>query len=278
MDERWRVEELAGRAGLSVDTIRFYQKRRLLEPPTREGRVAWYDQGHLDRLVLIRDLQLRGFSLALIGRVARGEMDTTDTPLAEAVATAATSTGAAPDDETLSLSELAARTGVEPALLAAIVAEGLLAAVPRDGEARFTAADIAAVKAGLRLVESGLPVDELLALARDHHAATRETAERAVAMFDTYVRTPLRDAAITDDEKAARLVEAFAMLLPAITELVSHHFRAVLLATAQSHLEKAADASAPEAAHTDPNATRDARHAVESRPGRRRLPRAASPS
>ena len=42
-----RVEELASRAGVSVDTVRFYQKQRLLPPPRREGRVAWYDDDHL---------------------------------------------------------------------------------------------------------------------------------------------------------------------------------------------------------------------------------------
>ena len=37
-----RVEDLARAADVSVDTIRFYQKRRLLPPPTRRGRIAWY--------------------------------------------------------------------------------------------------------------------------------------------------------------------------------------------------------------------------------------------
>ena len=35
-----RVEDLARADGVSVDTIRFYQKRRLLPPPRREGRIA----------------------------------------------------------------------------------------------------------------------------------------------------------------------------------------------------------------------------------------------
>jgi hypothetical protein len=36
-----RVEEVARRAAVSVDTIRFYQKRGLLPPPRRAGRIAW---------------------------------------------------------------------------------------------------------------------------------------------------------------------------------------------------------------------------------------------
>ena len=46
----YRVEELAAKAGLSVDTVRYYQARGLLPPPTRSGRVGWYHQEHLERV------------------------------------------------------------------------------------------------------------------------------------------------------------------------------------------------------------------------------------
>src|SRR6185436_10850451 len=104
-------EDLARRADISVDTIRFYQKRRLLPPPAREGRVAWYGPEHLERLARIRDLQAQGLTLALIGRVLTGDLDATDAPLAAAVAEAE-----APE-EFLSLTELADRSGVPHALL-----------------------------------------------------------------------------------------------------------------------------------------------------------------
>ena len=47
---RLRVEDLASSTSTSVDTIRFYQKRRLLPPPEREGRLAWYGEEHVSRL------------------------------------------------------------------------------------------------------------------------------------------------------------------------------------------------------------------------------------
>ena len=111
-----RVEELAGQADVSVDTIRFYQKRRLLPPPTREGRVAWYDATHLERLARIRDLRAQGLTLALIGRVLDGAIDATDAPLAAAVAAA----DAESAEEFLTLDELAQRSGVPAALLEAV--------------------------------------------------------------------------------------------------------------------------------------------------------------
>jgi DNA-binding transcriptional MerR regulator len=229
--DRLRVEDLAQLADVSVDTIRFYQKRRLLPAPTREGRVAWYGPEHVERLARIRELQAQGLTLALIGRVVSGDLDATDAPLAIAVADA----GAR--EEFLSLADLAQRASIPEALLEAVAREGLLVPRAHDGEERYTASDVAIVRAGLSLLEAGFPLPDLLALAREHNEATRDTAEQAVALFDRYVRTPLRDSDKSDREKAEQLVAAFRVLLPAVTALVEHHFRRVLLAVAQEHLE-----------------------------------------
>jgi DNA-binding transcriptional MerR regulator len=233
LSERWRVEDLARRADLSVDTIRFYQKRRLLPPPERDGRVGWYGPEHFERLQRVRELRGRGLTLALIGRVLDGDLDPTDAPLAAAVARA----DAEAPEEFLTLAELAERSAVPLVLLEAVARENLLVARMHDGEARYTTADIAIVQQGLGLLEQGLPLPDLLSLAHEHHEATREIAETAVALFDRHVRLPLRASDLPDAEKAERLVEAFRVLLPAVTALVAHHFRRVLLEVAQEHLE-----------------------------------------
>lgn len=231
--EQWRVEELARLADLSVDTIRFYQKRRLLPPPVRAGRVGWYGPEHLERLARVREMRGRGLTLALIGRILDGDLDPTDAPLAAAVFRADAET----PEEFLTLAELAVRSGVPVVLLEAVARENLLVARMHDGHARYTTADIAIVQQGLRLLEQGLPLPDLLSLAHAHHETTRDIAETAVGLFDRYVRAPLRASDLTDDEKAERLVEAFRALLPAVTALVAHHFRRVLLEVAQEHLE-----------------------------------------
>ncbi|MBW8484022.1 MerR family transcriptional regulator [Actinomadura parmotrematis] len=61
--EEYRVEELAAAAGVPVRTLRYYQERRLLPPPERRGRTAWYSSAHLDRLRLIAELVERGHRL-----------------------------------------------------------------------------------------------------------------------------------------------------------------------------------------------------------------------
>ncbi|HEX3622740.1 MAG TPA: MerR family transcriptional regulator [Acidimicrobiales bacterium] len=245
---RMRVEELALAADVSVDTIRYYQKQRLLPPPGRDGRLAFYGDDHLARLVRIKELQRRGFTLAVIRRFLAGELDPADEPLAAAVAGVDEGEGA---EELFGIAELAARVGVPEPMLDSLVREGLL--IPRSvhGEPGFTAADVAILSGGLRLLEVGLPLPELFALARHHHAVTRDVASEAVELFDTYVRQPLRASDLPDDEKAERLVEAFQTLMPAVTALVAHHFRRILLQVAQEHLESVGDQTELDAASAD---------------------------
>jgi DNA-binding transcriptional MerR regulator len=231
----YRVEQLAARAEVSVDTVRFYQARGLLDPPRRTGRIGLYDDDHLSRLDRIRDLQAKGFTLATIGRLVRGELDAADEALIEAV-TGGEGDGEAAE-EFFDLDELAARSGIPVALLQAIEREGLLVGRRHEGRPAYTPGDVAVATAGLRLLELGLPLPEVLELAREHHARVRQTAERAVALFDAHVRRPLRAAGLDEEAAAARLVEAFSALLPATVDLVSHHFRRTLLAVAEEHIE-----------------------------------------
>ncbi|MCX4738613.1 MerR family transcriptional regulator [Streptomyces antibioticus] len=66
----YRMEELAERAGISVRTLRFYRERKLIRPPRREGRIAWYDDSHLARLHTIAALLERGHTLNGIAELA----------------------------------------------------------------------------------------------------------------------------------------------------------------------------------------------------------------
>ncbi|MEO5678873.1 MAG: hypothetical protein ABIS47_04305, partial [Acidimicrobiales bacterium] len=84
----------------------------------------------------------------------------------------------------------------------------------------------------------GLPLPELLDLARRHHEHVRSVAEEAVALFDDHVRQPLRTGTGTPDDAARQLVEAFSAILPATVALVAHHFERTLLAVATEHIEK----------------------------------------
>lgn len=230
---RYRVDELAARAGITVDTVRFYQARTLLQPPERRGRIALYSDDHLTRLSRIRDLKDKGFTLQSIKRMLDGDVDA-DQVLAAAVDAALPGNDSA--KQRLTLDELAATTGVSPALLRAIEREGLL--VPRvvAGEPRYTSGDADAVSAGLELLGAGLPLSELLNLARRHDEAMRTVAEQAVDLFVRYIRDPIHASAVSEVEAADRLIAAFRRMLPATTSLVTHHFRRVLLEVAHERM------------------------------------------
>lgn len=63
------VEELAERTGVSVRNIRAYQTAGLMPSPRLQGRLGFYNHGHLGKLELIRDLRLQGFRLEAIKRM-----------------------------------------------------------------------------------------------------------------------------------------------------------------------------------------------------------------
>jgi DNA-binding transcriptional MerR regulator len=230
---KFRVEQLAAACEVSVDTVRYYQSRGLLPQPDREGRVAWYGAEHAERIRRIRDLQARGLTLAAIGRVVRGELGPADADLAAAVAAAR----GVDDPALLSLEAFSAASGVPASLIQAVEREGIRIARDVDGEPRYTASDIELVRTALKLLEFGLPLGDLLGLAREADGALRGLAERAVDLFDDHVRRPIRDTAGDAGRAADQTVGAFRELLPAVTELVSRHFRRVLLEAAEERID-----------------------------------------
>ena len=232
---RYRVDQLAASCDVSVDTVRFYQSRGLVPQPEREGRLAWYGEEHADRIRRIRQLQTKGLTLAAIARVLDGEATAADADLAAAVAVArgdADGHAAA-----LTLDELASASGVPASLIQAVEREGIAVGRRVDGEVRYSTADVDVVRTALRLLEFGLPVGELLGLARDADAALRTLAVRAVDLFDAHVREPIRDTVGADPSGGARTAEAFEALLPAVTALIANHFRRVVLEEAERRLE-----------------------------------------
>jgi hypothetical protein len=136
----------------------------------------------------------------------------------------------------LALDELSAASGISLPLLEALAREGLLIPRTEDPEPLFDPTDADAVNAGLALVQAGLPLGELLALARRMDEAMRPVAEQAVEMFVVFVRDSVEAQAESDDEAAERLVTAFREMLPATDRLVGHHFRRLLLAHAHARL------------------------------------------
>ncbi|MFJ9559788.1 MerR family transcriptional regulator [Streptomyces fuscichromogenes] len=172
------MEELAGLAGITVRTLRFYRERKLIPPPRREGRIAWYDDHHLARLRTISALLERGHTLNGIAELAEAldqgrnvaDLIGVDTPTEE-------------EPVRLTPEELAARFEgeVTPENLAAAMDLGYLGT---DGD------DIVHISrrlldASSALVREGFPLAEVL-------AAGRSVREHADALAELFAELVLR--------------------------------------------------------------------------------------
>jgi DNA-binding transcriptional MerR regulator len=67
----YSVDELAAATRVPSRTIRFYQSKGVLPRPARRGRVALYDDRHIERLRLIGELQDRGLRLRAVRHLLR---------------------------------------------------------------------------------------------------------------------------------------------------------------------------------------------------------------
>ncbi len=211
----YRVEQLAAAARLPVDTLRFYQARGLLPAPRREGRIAVYADLHLERLMRIRSLQQRGFSLSQIQRVLEPPADGSEEPLLAALIEESVG------ERTLSREAFAAESGMPEVMILAAERAGLFEPVVVDGEPRFVEADLGMARAGLTLLEAGIPLQELLDLSSRHAQNVQAASDAAIDLFDASSRKRG-----IDDEDVARI---FKELLPQVTRLVALHFQRTLV-------------------------------------------------
>jgi DNA-binding transcriptional MerR regulator len=227
------VAQLSGISGLSVDTIRYYQTQGLLPPPKRQGRRAVYDEEHRRRLERIRDLTGRGFSLKSLRELFdSGEADS-------AVLRAALEEGRS--DPHYSPREFARTLGIPYPLLLSLQKTGLLAPESgAQGDPRYTRSDLEMTRGALKLLESGIPLTDLLGLAVEHDRAIRATVDRAIDLFDDHIRKRSKEGG---EESADKVADAYRELLPVVTGLVAHHFQRVLVVRALERLERSGERS-----------------------------------
>ena len=69
MKNNLSISKLAKAADVGVETVRYYQRRRLLETPSDAGGMRRYGEVHVDRLRFIKRAQAVGFSLEEIAEL-----------------------------------------------------------------------------------------------------------------------------------------------------------------------------------------------------------------
>jgi DNA-binding transcriptional MerR regulator len=223
---RYRAEELAAEAGISVQVLRAYQSKGLVPPPRHVGRVAWYGPLHRERLDQIRRLKERGYSLRMIAESVDGDA----------------APGAVAGDEraVLRLVDVAERSGVPVEVLRALEASGLLRPQPVAARhtasgARYSEADVRFVRHVLALLGVGLSLDDLMRIARPLLETTDALGRDVVTAWSELVGRRLRRADRTDG--AARVAESLRMLAGIIGQLVAYHVERAVLVAARADID-----------------------------------------
>jgi DNA-binding transcriptional MerR regulator len=191
----YTIDELASVTRVPSRTIRFYQSAGALPPPRIRGRVAYYDDAHVERLKLVAMLQDRGLRIKAIrdvlAQAEKGEFSIHEwLGLHEKLSAPWTSD----QPKIITEAELQALVNEHrPGLVADLLRLG---AVERRGES-YLVPSPQLLELGLRLEKVGIAIDiaqEATTILKKHLARAAE------ALTDLFVR---RADAFGDDLRAA---------------------------------------------------------------------------
>jgi len=208
----WRIDELARRADLTVDTIRYYVREGLLPAPERSGRHKLYGPEHLDRLERVKDLQSKRFSLASIRAVLDAERPGLETLFAT-------------EGRTYELTDLVERSSLAPDIVEMVRAVGLLPDPVALGREHYDDSDLDMLRAIEELLYIGMTPEVVERLGRLY---VRTFAELQKEVHDLFAGNGLD---LPADELLAiqhRLTENSQRLVPAVNRLLNYvHHRTV---------------------------------------------------
>ena len=212
MGEHWRIDDLAHKAGVTVDTIRYYQREGLLPEAVRKGRNKIYGPEHLHRLEQIRELQQRRFSLAAI----RSLLETDRPGLVEGVF------GAEPASYTFD--DLVEKSGVDRTLAGRLREAGFVRDPTEVGRDAYDNTDLDAISAVAELSDVGLRDDVIVEIGAIYAAGIESMQEQVLDVF-----AGRRGAEWDADDLAEfqeQMSEVAGRMLPLVSRLVSYaHYR-----------------------------------------------------
>ncbi|MEZ0067426.1 DNA-binding transcriptional MerR regulator [Streptacidiphilus sp. MAP12-20] len=230
----YRTEELAQAAGIPVRTLRFYRERRLLPPPRRAGRIAWYSGAHLERLRVIADLLERGHTLGGIAELLAAWESGQDVAelLGLEAAIAAPWSQETPVPVTLDELRDAFPGEVDDESLHASLELGYLR---MEGD-QLTHVSRRLLDASAALVAEGVPLGAVLATARGVRASADALADQFVELIAEQLLAGLEDR-LTPGEPA-RLADALDRLREVARTVVDVEFSLAMDRRVQRELKR----------------------------------------
>jgi DNA-binding transcriptional MerR regulator len=197
-DGKMTIGELARRTGMTIRNIRAHQTRGLLPPPEVHGRTGYYDESHVARIELTREMQGEGLNLEAIRRVLESTGGSS-----QEIVDFARAVRAPFEDETPEIfdaKELATSwkvDKVDPKLVHQSEKLGILRELP-DGKIEVLSPRLH--QAGQALIELGVSPAAGLATAAKLHRAAEGVARAYVDLFVKEIWEPFEKAGRPEED------------------------------------------------------------------------------
>ena len=203
-EERISLTEAARRSGVPVSTLKRWAEERIV--PVRRGR--WTAAAAAQARVVAR-MRDRGYSLEDLkaaGREGKLAFGITEELL--------------PSHEgSVSVAEVAARSGLEPELVERIL---VILGTPKGRQHGLSEADAMAIEQCATVLANGFPLVAFLQLARVYVQSLRRIAEAEVRLFHLYVHEPLIRDGVPELEMAEEMGELAGQILPLAAPLTEY--------------------------------------------------------
>jgi len=226
-DGKMTIGELARRTGMTIRNIRAHQTRGLLPPPEVQGRTGYYNQDHVARIELTREMQAEGLNLEAIRRVLESSEGSSREMVDFARAVRAPFEDETP--EIFERAELAAAWGAKPAELDQRVIRraeklGILRQLP-DG--RFEVISPRLQRAGAALVELGVSLQAALFTAAELRRCSESVSRTFVDLFVKEIWEPF-DKAGRPEEDWPKVREALDRMRPLASDALLAMFQVTM--------------------------------------------------
>jgi DNA-binding transcriptional MerR regulator len=229
------IDELAQRVGMTARNVRAYQSRGLIPPPALKGRTGYYNDEHVARLELIRDLQSEGFNLESIKRILERAPAGSVGQVLDFTRAAAAAFGDE-EPEVVDGAILAEQWGDEltPELIRRIERYGFVRPL---GDNLWEVRSPRLQRAALALTDLGVPFSvgvEVVVTLKRHSEAI---AKKYVELFLDHIWRPF-EAAGEPPEEFTRVREALDSLRPAAGEALLAVFQVTMTDAVEAAIER----------------------------------------
>lgn len=217
------VDQLAAKVGMTVRNVRAYAARGLVPAPRMVGRTGYYDDTHVARLTLVRDLVDRGYTLNAVEKALDENPNLSHNHALDLLTLLTNPIEPASEPEEMSVKRLTemARMEHDDEFLDKLAELGLLEV---DDEETVTLLRPVLVRAGAQAMALGLSRDRVLELFDAITVSMQDLSRQFVDAFRSDVWTPFTEAGFPDD-RLPEISASIQSLLPVVAQATLASFR-----------------------------------------------------